>query len=224
MFMINFFMENFQKNHEGCLEKFTQVDLKSNYAKNIEQVLFMLRSVGDKCLKMSKTKYNISIANGWKDVFFAASRGSNYETLFPTLKAYTGNLEMNTMIIAGLPPSIFNVTEWLQELKKYFFEVLNNTNIVDDSQTNKRKEITLKFTEMLLIIVYAEAKQAKWKFNESQDFVKMCQQFKLFRNDEISKQYNSFFKLLDELLVALGAKADDEKFGTAMEKFRTHLR
>lgn len=198
--------------------------MKSSYVRNIEQVLFMLRSVADKCLKTSNTKYNISIANGWKDVFFAASRGSYYGTLFPALKAYTAQLEMNTTIIAGLSPSIFNVTDWLQDLKKYIFEVLNNTNIVDDTQTNKRKEITVKLTEMLLIFVYAEAKQSKWKFNESRDFVKMCQQFKLFRNDENSEQYNSCFNLLDELLVALSSEAGDEKFGKAMEKFRTHLR
>lgn len=217
-----------QKNYEQCLELFTEIDLKSNYLNYSEQMVFLLRSASHAFLasKNSNTKYNIAIANGWKDVFSEASRGSAYEKFFSILEYFVTNLEKHVPLISGLLPTVFDLSHWLQALNKHLFQALSNAKIVDDSAQTKRKEIYLQMTQTLLIFVYAEAKQAsllegRWKFKESRSFLKSCQQFHLFRECEGIQQYNLCFKLLDKFLVALSSEAGD--LGQAMDMFLAHL-
>ncbi|XP_055313776.1 uncharacterized protein LOC129575012 isoform X2 [Sitodiplosis mosellana] len=218
-----------EKNHAQCLEVFARFDLKSSYANYSEQVNFLLRSA---CyclfsLKNPNERYNVSIANGYKNVLSEAANGSDYEKFLSILSYFLTNSDRYLALISGLSSSA--TSDWLRATNKYIFQVLKNANIVDDVAHIKRKEIYLQLTQALLIFVYAEVKQASlskssWKFDESRSFLSSCQQFNLFQEGESIRQYSLCFEMLDKFLVALSSEAGNGKLGQAIETFLKHLK
>lgn len=219
---------SFQKNYKECLNVMSVIQLEGNYFLLHEAVQFLLRS---SCYALSQItnpsdEFKVVVLNSFKAVLSEIAEGNDYEKFFAILNWFTSPkyLERYLPIFVSLPTtSECDLKSWLQHVRTYLLRLLGS---IDSSD---RKEIYLHITRTLLMFVNAEAQLAvqskgRWKFQESSNFLKSCQQLDLFKEGVDVKQYQSCFKLLNDFIVALSAKAETGQLAASMHQFETQFR
>lgn len=209
---------------------FLKFDLNAHYLPYREISDYILRSA---CHSLSlipnpKIEYKISVAKAFNDVFMQMATTNDYVSFFSLLNSFTKNvslakgLEKYVPFFTNLKSSNFDSTNWLMNVNKHLFQVLNNANIIDDTKQTKRKEIYVELTSTLLYFIHFEPQQMismenPWQFHDCQRFLKSCTEFPLFRDGDT--QYNDCFKLLSKFLECLSNGAENGGFAESMQKF-----
>lgn len=175
----------------------------------------------------AKIVYKLAVAQAFNDVFAQIGTTSDYLHFFSFVNAlsnaaHTKGLERFIPHFINLHSDGFDLESWLKNVNVHLFEVLENANIVDDSDQTKQRGIYLHLTSTLLFLVNVESQRSismkkPWQFTACRRFLKKCTEFQLYRDGD--KQYSKCFKLLNDFLECIGTEVENGAFGESMNKF-----
>lgn len=206
------------------MDSFIQIEFNSNYKTNQGPIDFLLRSAchAITTLQNPNTKYIVTLANAYETVFSEIAQSDAFDKYLAILN--NPFFDKCVKFVSKLPPSAFDLRDWLHAINTHLYHVLIMADIVDDIHQTERKKIYLQMTHVLLTFVNAEEQRAitsggRRVFSESQRFIANCKEFLLFREGKCIAQYNMCFDLLNKLLDVLSLEADKGKQANGIQQF-----